>query len=88
MLWSIFVYWILAERVTRPFAVHFPSDCATVRDLLGRSPQWIRRPAAAPEELDADDVWRRLHGIVMLKLDAKPEDITPDADFFDDLRAG
>ncbi|MCP4641481.1 MAG: hypothetical protein GY851_13650 [bacterium] len=78
-----FILWGL----TRPFAVHFGRRHATMRGLLRALPQWALHPYAGGNPRNEENVWCKLQEIIVEVLHVEPSDITPDADFIDDLRA-
>lgn len=53
-------------------------------DMTGRGYSVTKSEGAA---WDSASVWRSLHDLICAKLDARPEHVTPDARFIEDLRA-
>jgi len=83
---SILFAW-LAYRLSTPFAVQLPADCATVEGVTRAILRlnygvYVQREKTWNEK----DVWETLHNVIVDELSVKPEAVTKEAQFVRDLR--
>lgn len=85
---SLLFAW-LAHRLSAPFAVQLPADCATVggitRAILSLN---FGLYAHREQTWNEKEVWRTLHDIIVDELSVKPESITKESQFVRDLHLG
>ena len=71
------------------FGIEFSDEEAeqivTVGDARDAILRKLTDRAQNPDTVDAGEVWRRVHRIVVEQLGVKPERVTPGAAFIDDL---
>ncbi len=67
---------ILDEEAEQIITVGDARDC-----IVGK----LRARAGDPEAVDAEEVWSRVRAIVVNLLGVRPEKVTPEAAFIDDL---
>lgn len=83
---SLLFAW-LAYRVSTPFAVQLPADCATVEGVT-RAILRLNYGVYVQKEKtwNEKEVWETLHDVIVDELSVKPEAVTKEAQFARDLR--
>jgi acyl carrier protein len=89
------VFAMTAVLLTRPLATHFPGPRQTVRGIVLRvlAANWTKIAGMAGLTMTApgrhsNEVWEKLHSIVVAQLDVAPEEVTRKARFYKDLGVG
>ena len=82
-------YHFLAKKATATFAVEFPGECKTVRDLL-RMTATVNGRQLLLDRYGWNErrVWDEIAGMTAKILDVKREEVTESARFIEDLGAG
>jgi acyl carrier protein len=83
--WCIILY--VSYQGTKPLAVVFPSECATVgsltKSILGRNYGAIFDEC---QRTNAEEAWNTLRSLIVEQLGVRPDDVTKEASFVKDLR--
>ncbi|MBX7255256.1 MAG: hypothetical protein K1Y02_02750 [Candidatus Hydrogenedentes bacterium] len=80
------LFLLILDELTLPFARYVPSSCITTRSVVINS---TRSELAVPvQERDDQEIWTTLIYMIATKLDVKPDMLTPETRFIEDLNAG
>lgn len=80
---------LAALLVSEPFATHLPDGCVTVGHLVKEAVRVNHSQLmAVREEVNPDDVWNRLHAIVVEQLCVRPDEVTRETRWIEDLKTG
>ena len=84
-IWFVVLY--VSYQATKPLAVAFPSECATVgslaKSILHRNYGAISDEC---QRADVEEAWNTLRSLIVEQLGVRPDDVTREASFVKDLR--
>jgi hypothetical protein len=79
VFFGMFAVFSLYDRLSAPYAVGVPKECATVRGLVQAILQRnYARLAAEYQSINEDEVWQALCAIVGQAVDVDPDNLTPE----------
>ncbi|MHB9130258.1 MAG: phosphopantetheine-binding protein [Armatimonadota bacterium] len=93
LLPSAFIFHKIATRNTLPLAINFPTNCLTVRDMVGAivDINGVDTKTASDSDislqLSDDQIWERLQSIICEEMKLTPEKVTRATRFYEDLQA-